>query len=214
VGGPNTIPFTAQFDSLEDFGAGVSDIDFTAATVDVTTPAVPGLDQYPWKRLTCFPFSECYPVETFRQIKDQDEMIIASARYLSDGVARSVSGGQRMILETADHLDVGAWFQPVPPATTADHLVVPDGVSSIEAICQVRLSNSTSSWTAQLFIVGRGQDPFCHVQSQTPTERSCQVILPRTPVVPGDQIAVVCTSAVGTYFANAAQNWLQVWGYA
>jgi hypothetical protein len=217
VGGPNTIPFTAQFDSLEDFGAGVSDIDFTAATVDVTTPAVPGLDQYPWKRLTCFPFSECYPVETFLQSENgesgMNELVGIFAQFVP---SQSINVATPLQLLAPIREVGGQWWFPAPGDPT--QIVVPAPWNHVDVRAKINTGQSrTNSVQLSIKINGAVPDDADCTQndraSGTAQAVAIQAVTPHWyPVTPGDIITVEAVQSGGIIGNTAKFNWVSVRG--
>lgn len=119
------------------------------------------------------------------------------ALALHDGSTGSVAGGVKMPIGQL-LIDSGDWH---PTGSPADALVVPSGVSLVRGIAQVDCSAAGTSWT-HLFRLNDDHPPASPAQTNlnpgTVAARS-NIVLPPTPVVPGDEIA--------NFMSSTGRNW-------
>jgi len=215
---PDTIPFTAVFDSLNDFGAGASDIDYSSASVDVTAPVFPGLDQWPWKRVTCTPFSECYPTATFLNLEGA-EVASLNGAFLKMVPSQSIASDPDLQFVSpivAPFYENGGVWLSTDPLDDFRKIIVPPGWNYVKIHGQITTGNQRQNSLAfRPFLNGSGFPGIPIVADRHTNVGGQDASLTLTtggwrPVQEGDVITFRAVQNGGVTSSSANNSWVQV----
>jgi len=197
----------------------VGDVDFSTAEVSLTLDSE-NLDshRFPYKRIRCHGFSECYPVDTFPPPDDEETVM----NRLPPGVianfvpGQSIDAGFLLDLQAPSREIGGIWWLAGNPS----EIVIPPPWNFVTISAHINTSTarqhslgfyakrngSENNWEAAL----RHNHPWGQVASNASVHLSSQHL---EPVSPGDIITFHAEQNGGAIGTTANRNWVSVIGH-